>query len=58
MFCLVRCETNGTRPSIKNLTKRSMVHVRLKVGYKQDFSLEVDELDEELIFDVCWFLVS
>jgi hypothetical protein len=29
-----------------------MVHVRLKVGYKQDFSLEVDELDEELIFDV------
>lgn len=40
------------RPSIKNLTKRSMVHIRLKVGYKQDFSLEVDELDEQLIFDV------
>eukprot|EP01126_Amoeba_proteus_P043866 TRINITY_DN483_c0_g1_i4.p1 TRINITY_DN483_c0_g1~~TRINITY_DN483_c0_g1_i4.p1 ORF type:complete len:169 (-),score=5.94 TRINITY_DN483_c0_g1_i4:57-563(-) len=47
----VDCILHIKSPSFRSFTDRSLVHIRFKGGYKPDFSLEVSELDDEIVFD-------
>jgi uncharacterized protein (DUF2164 family) len=39
--------------SIRYEEERDMVYMRLRWFLRQEFSLEVEELDEDLVLDVC-----